>query len=151
MTLRPAPADDAQALAGVHARAFDHPWPAPDIAELIAAPGAFALAAERDAAVVGFILCRAIAGEAEILTLAIDPAARRSGLARALVEAAAGLARVAGAEAMFLEVAEDNLPAISLYEGTGFVRAGLRRGYYARGAGRAADALVMRLELGRAA
>lgn len=136
-------------LARTHALAFEHPWAAADIAELAASPGGFALVAE-DEAPLGFILCRAIAGEAEILTLAVDPAVRRRGLAKALVEAAKGLAQAQGADVMFLEVAVDNLPAIGLYEGADFLRAGLRRGYYDRGASGAVDALVMRLELGRA-
>ena len=94
---------------------------------------------------------RAVAGEAEILTLAVEPAARRQGLALALVTAAAGAARMAGAQAMFLEVADDNVAAIGLYEAAGFTRAGVRRGYYDRGPQGYVDALVMRLDLGRAA
>lgn len=148
MILRPAAADEAQALADVHARAFDHPWSAEDIAELMATPGVFALAADAKGPT-GFILCRAIAGEAEILTLAVDPAFRRQGLARALVEGAGGIARAAAADVMFLEVSAENLPAISLYEGAGFVRAGVRPGYYDRGAAGRVDAIIMRLELGR--
>lgn len=148
MKLRGAWGHEADALASVHARAFDHAWSGPEIAELLDGSGGFALLVEGDAPL-GFILCRAIGGEAEILTLAVDPAARRRGLARALVEAAAGAARMAGAEALFLEVAHDNGPAIALYEGAGFTRAGLRRGYYDRGAAGRADAWVMRLDLGR--
>lgn len=150
MKLRPAWDHEAGDLARVHAQAFDHPWSASEIAELMGSPGAFAMIAE-DAAPAAFILCRAVAGEAEILTLAVEPAARRQGLARALVEAAAGVARIAGAEAMFLEVADDNVAAIGLYEAAGFGRAGLRRGYYDRGPQGYVDALVMRLDLGRAA
>lgn len=138
-------------MADLHARAFDHPWPARDIAELMASPGAFALAVGDGESFAGFILCRAIAGEAEVLTLAVDPAARRRGFARALVDAAALMARSAQADVMFLEVSAGNLPAVALYEAAGFVRAGLRRGYYDLGAAGTADALVMRLELGRAA
>lgn len=141
MTLRAATPDDAAALAGLHATAFDHPWAASEIADLAAQPGAFALLAEAR----GFILCRAIAGEAEILTLAVDPAARRLGVARALVEAAAGVAAQAGAETLFLEVADDNAAALGLYAGTGFERVGRRRNYYASGA----DAVVMRRTLNR--
>lgn len=154
MKLRGAWSHEAPALSAAHARAFDHAWSAPDIAALVDGPGGFALLVEQDAPaeiVMGFILCRAIGGEAEILTLAVDPAARRRGLARALVEAAAGAAQMAGADVMFLEVAHDNLPAIGLYEATGFARAGLRKGYYDRGAAPAADALVMRRDLGRTA
>ena len=148
MKLRGAWSHEARALAAVHAAAFDHAWSAAEIAALIDGPGGFALLVE-DEAPAGFILCRAIAGEAEILTLAVDPALRRRGLARALVEAAAGAGEMAGAETMFLEVAHDNLPAIGLYEAAGFTRVGLRRGYYDRGPAPAADAIVMRRDLGR--
>jgi len=144
--LRPAAAGEAPALAALHARAFDAPWGAAEIADLMAGPGAFALVAETQAPA-GFVLCRAAAGEAEILTLAVDPRARRAGLARALVAAAADLARRLGAEELFLEVAADNAAALGLYGAVGFVRAGLRPRYYDRGAAGFADALVMRLDL----
>lgn len=150
MKLRGAWSHEADALARVHAAAFDHAWSATEIAQLLDGPGGFALLVE-NAEPAAFILCRAVAGEAEILTLAVEPAARRRGLAKALVEAAAGAARMAGAEAMFLEVAHDNAPALALYEAAGFARAGLRRGYYDRGPAGNADAVVMRLDLGRAA
>jgi ribosomal-protein-alanine N-acetyltransferase len=94
----------------------------------------------------GFILCRAVAGEAEILTVAVDPAARRRGWGAALVEMAAGIAREAAAFEMFLEVAADNIAAIKLYEATGFERVGLRKGYYPHPDG-AKDAVVMRRAL----
>jgi ribosomal-protein-alanine N-acetyltransferase len=128
-------ADDAAALAALHAQAFDRPWPEAEIAAVMAGPGAFGLMVEER----GFILCRAIAGEAEILTLAVAPAARRTGVGRALVEAAVGLAATRGAFSLFLEVAHDNPAALALYDSAGFQRVGLRRGYYAHGA----DAVVM--------
>jgi len=139
MSLRAAPAEDAALLAALHAAAFDKPWSAGEIAALMATPGVFALTVDLQ----GFILCRSIAGEAEILTLAVDPAARRNGVGRGLVEAAAGLASQGGAESLFLEVAGDNLAALALYADTGFERVGLRKGYYASGA----DAVVMRRAL----
>lgn len=148
MRLRGAWPHEAEAMALVHGRAFAKGWSAADIAELTAGPGGFALLVEEDEAPMGFILCRAMAGEAEILTLAVEPAARRRGLARALVEAAAGAARMAGAQTLFLEVAHDNQPALALYEAAGFARAGLRRNYYDLGAQGTTDAVVMRLELG---
>lgn len=139
MSLRAAPAEDAARLAALHAAAFDRPWSAGEIAALMATPGVFALTIDLQ----GFILCRSIAGEAEILTVAVDPAARRGGVGRALVEAAAGLAAQDGAESLFLEVAHDNTAALALYAAAGFERVGLRRGYYASGA----DAVVMRRAL----
>lgn len=139
MSLRAAPAEDAARLAALHAAAFDRPWSAGEIAALMATPGVFALTIDLQ----GFILCRSIAGEAEILTVAVDPAARRGGVGRALVEAAAGLAAQDGAESLFLEVAHDNTAALALYASAGFERVGLRRGYCAPGA----DAVVMRRAL----
>ena len=150
MNLELAGPEAAAELGACHARSFDSPWSAGDIETLLAAPGGYALAARDDAGVRAFLLARAIVGEAEILTLAVDPPRRRQGLARALVEAAAGAAVAAGAEAMFLEVAADNLAAIGLYGAAGFERVGLRRGYYARPGG-AVDALVLRRTLNRPA
>jgi ribosomal-protein-alanine N-acetyltransferase len=88
----------------------------------------------------GFILVREAAGEAEILTLAVAPRARRQGLGRALVDAA--IARLGPAE-LFLEVAADNHAAIALYQQAGFAQAGVRRGYYARSNG-AEDGLILK-------
>jgi ribosomal-protein-alanine N-acetyltransferase len=144
--LRPVTADDAFVMAATHALAFDAPWSAAEIADLLRSPGAYAFAVGETGALTGFILCRAIAGEAEVLTLAVDPAQRRQGHARALLEAAILAAVAANAEAMFLEVAEDNAPAIGLYLGADFARVGLRRGYYEGPNGRR-DALVLRRDL----
>ena len=82
-----------------------------------------------------------------MLTLAVDPQARRRGVAKALISAALGAARQSGAVEAFLEVAMDNDPAAALYAGQGFRREGVRRGYYDRGALGTMDALVMRLDL----
>lgn len=149
MKLRAAGPDDAEVLAALHATAFPEGWPAGLIADLMASPGAGALVIE-DAAPQAMVLWRAAGGEGEILTLAVDPRRRREGLGRLLVEAASGLAREAGAEALFLEVALDNAAAIALYERAGFSQVGRRPGYYGRADGERADALVMRRDLNSA-
>ena len=136
-------------LAALHAEAFAAPWSAQAIAALLAQPGVFALTAPDEGAPQGFILIRAVAGEAEILTLAVAPQARRQGLARRLVTAAGTQAATRGAGRLFLEVAADNDAALALYAHCRFARAGLRRGYYARPGGVAIDAVVMALELGQ--
>lgn len=137
---------DAPRMAEVHAMAFAAPWDAAAFAELMDGQGVFGLLAG-EAPALGVILCRVTAGEMEVLTVGVAPDARRKGVAKALMDAALGAARHAGADAAFLEVAVDNAPAASLYAGLGFRRAGLRRGYYDRGAEGRADALVMRLDL----
>lgn len=104
---------------------------------MLAGPGTFAFAHDD-----GFVLARAAADEAEILTLAVRPAARGKGLGRALLQAAIQKAKALGATTMFLEVGADNPAALALYAGLGFTKVGARKAYYE---GR--DALVLRLPL----
>ncbi len=146
MSLRFASSEDAPALHALHAAAFDQPWPAAEIERLMRIMGGFAVVAAAEAPQ-GFVLARTVADEGEILTLAVAPAFRRQGIARALVEAAAAEAARRGCGRLFLEVAEDNPGAIALYQAAQFQAAGLRRAYYARPGARPADALVLRRTL----
>ena len=146
MKLSVATPADAPAMASAHAQAFDSPWDEMDFEDLLDGDGVFAFVV-RDDDPAGVLVCRAAAGEAEILTVGVAPWARRRGVAKALMTAAIGAARGAGAADMFLEVDVDNTAAVTLYEGLGFVRSGLRKAYYDRGANGRADALVMRLDL----
>jgi ribosomal-protein-alanine N-acetyltransferase len=139
VNLRPARVDEAAALAMMHRAVFEEPWGEAEIAALLDSPGSFALVADSNGPA-GFILCRTMADEAEILTLAVAPVARRLGFGMALAQEAARLAAERGAASFFLEVAEDNRPAIALYETAGFEVIGRRTRYY----GGVTDALVMR-------
>ncbi|MEN5362198.1 ribosomal protein S18-alanine N-acetyltransferase [Brevundimonas intermedia] len=131
-------ASDPAALAAFHAQAFAAPWSAREFADLMSQPGVVAIA-ESD----GFVLIRIVLDEAEILTLAVLPKARRLGLGRRLVEEAAIAATQAGAARLFLEVAEDNAPARALYDRAGFSQIGRRKAYYAAADGSRTDAVVM--------
>lgn len=137
----------ADLLAEVHASAFDRPWDAGDLADLIGGHGAHLLAVREGAEVLGFILIQALACEAEILTLAVRPEARRRGVGLKLVEAAAAKAFDKGAATLWLDVAADNHAALALYAGAGFETLGRRRGYYRVGPDQRTDAIVMRRAL----
>jgi ribosomal-protein-alanine N-acetyltransferase len=130
------PLRDGAVLAALHAACFVDAWDAQAITQLLCG-GAFAFHNDH-----GFVLVRVAGGEAEILTLAVAPAARGRGLGRALLQAAIAWAKAQGAEAVFLEVGTDNPQALALYAGLGFAKVGIRKAYYA---GR--DALVLRLPL----
>jgi ribosomal-protein-alanine N-acetyltransferase len=78
-------------------------------------------------------------------------AARRRGVAIALMLVGLETAREAGVGEAFLEVAVDNEAAIALYARLGFRQAGLRKSYYDLGPAGYMDALVMRLDLNAAA
>jgi len=136
--------NEAARLAAIHAEAFETPWDAASLSALLDSPGVLLTAEEE-----GFILIRVVADEAEILTLAVRPGARRSGLGGRLVAEAIAGAAALGAERMFLEVAEGNVAARALYARTGFAEAGRRRGYYARTDGHREDALVLSLNFSR--
>lgn len=142
MTSSTDPRGLAQALADLHSEAFDAPWSASAFADLLGQAGVI-LEGDND----GFILIRAVADEAEILTLAVRPSARRQGLGARLVRAATDRSVDFGALRMFLEVAEDNAPARALYGSLGFEPAGRRPRYYPRPEGPAVDALLLVLNL----
>jgi ribosomal-protein-alanine N-acetyltransferase len=88
------------------------------------------LLALADSAPAGFCAWRQSApDEAELLNLAVDPGARRRGVATALLDAL----RAQAQGEIFLEVAEPNLPAIALYTKAGWEAVALRKGYYQQG------------------
>jgi ribosomal-protein-alanine N-acetyltransferase len=137
-------------MAALHASAFPlgARWGADTMALQLGLPGGFGFVAVPDDGIpAGFVLARVVADEAEILTIAVHPARRRRGLAGLLLQAAESHAAGQGTLHVFLEVAESNLAARSLYDGRGYRQVGLRRGYY--GPGR--DALVLRSTLSPAA
>ena len=149
--LVPAAQVHADLLAGMHRICFADSWNADAMAALLAMPGAQGVIAVDGQSVqpslgppgpAGFVLWRAAAGEAEILTIAVLPPWRRAGLGGRLLDAALCASAAAGAEAMFLEAAADNTAALALYEKRGFQRVGLRKAYYGD-----KDAVVMRLNL----
>jgi ribosomal-protein-alanine N-acetyltransferase len=140
----------AEAMAQAHAGAFTPGWREDEFEDLLDGEGVFGFLARDEDGPLGVILCRIAAGEMEVLTIGVPAAARRRGVARALMAAALTAARTAGTEACFLEVAVDNAAATALYEGLGFHHAGLRKAYYDRGADGVMDAIVMRLDLNAA-
>lgn len=82
------------------------------------------------ARVCGFLVAGVVAGEAELLNMAVDAADRRKGLGSKLLAGAAKEAEARQASRMYLEVRESNEAAISLYERHGFRKNGQRAGYY---------------------
>lgn len=127
-------------MAKIHAAAFkqSRPWSVAEISDLLGSP-----LVRAETAAHGFALWRAIAGEAELLTIAVAPETQRRGigtdLMRRFLQNAADMADVA-----FLEVAADNSSAIALYQRHGFAPSGLRKAYYPRPGGHNVDAIVMR-------
>lgn len=130
-------------MARIHAAAMlvPRPWSASEIADLLAT-GAFGVAGDH-----AFAIGRVTLDEAELLTLATDPAHQRQGHARATLAAYHAGAAQRGARASLLEVAADNGPARTLYAHAGYREVGRRRGYYLIPGSSAVDALILRRAL----
>jgi [ribosomal protein S18]-alanine N-acetyltransferase len=131
-----------EALADLHARAFagtpPRPWSAAEFAGLMAHAATVMVHAPQ-----GFALGRCLGEDAELLTLAVAPEARRQGRGAALVLAFEAEARAQGAQRVVLEVAESNAGARGLYARLGYAAVGRRPGYFRRRSGTAVDGLVL--------
>jgi [ribosomal protein S18]-alanine N-acetyltransferase len=135
--------DPADRAAALHDAAFPGAgWSARDIAGLAAAPGGFLVVEET-----GFVLGRAVAGEAELLMLAVRPDSRRLGAGRRLLAAFVVEAAARGAAELHLEVGAGNAAARALYADAGWAETGRRRGYYCDRAGKREDAILMSRKL----
>ncbi|HYA79645.1 MAG TPA: GNAT family N-acetyltransferase [Methylocystis sp.] len=144
-------ADRADECERLHAGSFAYPWSNTDFEAYLADSSIIADGAVNEAApkgpLGGFIMSRLTPPDAEVLTFAVDPARRGAGLGRALLERHLLNLERGGARLIFLEVADDNGPALALYERSGFKAIGRRENYYYRTNGERRAALTLRLEL----
>jgi ribosomal-protein-alanine N-acetyltransferase len=147
--VEPAQTRDAADLARIHKQGFFRGWPREEFAAFLAEASTPAfIACDAKRRIAGFAMLRLAADEVELLTIAVDPKWRGKRVGQALLRAAFADLMMTPATRMFLEVDEQNTPAIRLYEREGFARIGARKGYYPRPDGSAATALVMARDLG---
>jgi ribosomal-protein-alanine N-acetyltransferase len=139
---------DASALAALHATSFRRGWSEAEFEQLLVDR---AVLTDRASVgrnlVVGFIMSRRAADEAEILSVAVAKAWRKGGVATRLL--ALHLRKLAGMRVrrVFLEVDEANAAACRLYRRAGFREVGRRPGYYGGGGLARTAALVLRRDL----
>jgi ribosomal-protein-alanine N-acetyltransferase len=136
--IRPATPNDVQAMASLEAsEAMGSQWTAVQIREDLEKNDAIVLITETNAQINGHAIAWWIAGEIEIMTLAVSPDCRRMGLGMRLLQAL--LAKRTHSKA-FLELRESNQAALALYTRAGFEIVGRRKCYYRD----REDALIMR-------
>lgn len=102
------------------------------------------LVALHEASVVGAAVFRQAGDVVDLDRIAVAPAWRRRGLARALVLGGVDWARRRGTTRLLLEVHHGNAPAIALYRSHGFQPVARRDNYY--GAGEHADVMQLALD-----
>lgn len=112
-------------LSNLHAKCFpEKPWTASDFADLKKS-GCEVIASQN-----GFIVWRVVMDEAELISIGVEPHARKTGIATAMLGIMDGELRKKGVKKVFLEVAENNSPARALYEQNGYKQVGIRPKYY---------------------
>lgn len=143
--------DDLDFAAALHSEAFARPWSGDEFAALLSQPGTFGFVARRvgtaSAAPLGVVLVRAVADEAEILTITVSKQARGQGIGRLLMDSVLQRLHADRLASLFLEVDEENAPALALYKRLRFAEVGRRPAYYADADGHRTSALVLKRTL----
>ena len=129
-----------ESLSVIHKRSIEvpAPWSPRTFEGFLSARGAILVSEEQ-----GFALGRVIVDEAELLTLAVVPEARRRGIAQKCLAAFECKAEAMGATRAFLEVAETNSAARALYQSAGWLENAIRSDYYRVPEGGTINAIVM--------
>lgn len=122
--------EDLPEVEAIERACFSMPWSMDAFREELCNPNAVYVTAKLMGHIAGYGGMRGAAGEFYIDNIAVSPGYRRMGVGRAVVSYLIDAARGAGGRFISLEVRPSNAPAIALYEGLGFKRAGLRRNFY---------------------
>jgi [ribosomal protein S18]-alanine N-acetyltransferase len=146
-TVSPAGTEDAEEFAALHAAAFRRGWSAEEFERLLIEHNVVADRAVAGARLVGFVISRLAADQAEILSIAVAAPYRGRGLARKLLDVHLRRLAAYGINSVFLEVDERNIPGRRLYAGLRFREVGRRESYYADADVETGTALVLRRDL----
>ena len=119
-------------IAALERECFSTPWTENMLEDaLFDSQASFIVAEAEDGSILGYAGLHVIVDEGYIDNIAVEEAARRHGVASALLDVYCRFGAV-NLAFLTLEVRKSNLPAIALYEKFGFQQAGLRPGYYQR-------------------
>ena len=130
-------------VAALEKLCFADPWSENSVASELNNDLALWLVAMNDDTVVGYIGSQTVAGETDVMNIAVHPDWRRRGIAQSLIECLVLELKNRGSEALMLEVRASNEPAIALYEKLEFRQVGRRPNYYRNPK---EDALILRKE-----
>ena len=146
-SVEPATIADAPRLSELHGASFHRGWGESEFESMLGESNTLVHRLRLGRKTVGFAVSRMGADEAEILTIAIDPRYRGQGLSRNLLLTHLGHLAARGVRTIFLEVEENNRPALSLYKRIGFAVVSRRERYYQEPGGEQLNALLMRRDL----
>ena len=122
--------EDLEKVCCIEKDNFSLPWSEKSFLESMERNDTIFLTALVDGEIAGYLGCYCIAGTGEITNVAVDSNYRRRGIGQALLKKLFEEGVLHLTEEYFLEVRESNEAAISLYERMGFVKEGIRKGFY---------------------
>ena len=143
--LRPMQTADLDVVMRIERKIYLHPWTRGNFRDSLNA-GYSCWIYQFAQSIVGYAVMMVATDEAHLLNLSIAAKWQRQGWGKKLLQQMVDLARQYRARAMLLEVRPSNVAALGLYQGFGFKRIALRRGYYPAGADRE-DAILLELRL----
>ena len=144
-TIRKCTENDLSVIASIENDVFSDPWKEAMLTSVLTDTNQTMLCLEADGDVTAYLIGCSVAGESEVLRVAVKPTSRRCGFGHALMESFISERKCAKDYSIFLEVRASNISAISLYESCGFKSYAVRRNYYKSPT---EDAVMMNLELG---
>lgn len=100
------------------------------------------IVAKQNNEIVGFAGIKVVLAEADIMNIVTRKNFRKQGIGNILLENLLKLAKTLNVSTLFLEVNNQNLPAISLYKNFGFQIIGTRKNYYNKN-----DGIVMNKQI----
>ena len=117
-------------LVNMEKECFSLPWSRDTLTEMLDSRFDTVWIAFLEEEAAGFLDFREIAGEGELMRVAVRPRFRNRGLGRMLLDKMLEKAENGGTETIVLEVRRSNAPAIALYTGAGFKQEAVRKNYY---------------------
>lgn len=123
--------EDVPAIAALEAACFSEPWSEQAFLDALKQPEALMMTAiGMGNNSIGYCGIYLSADEGEITNVAVRPDYRKQGIADAILTEVLSEAWKRGAQTIYLEVRERNIPAQKLYEKHGFVSCGIRKNFY---------------------
>lgn len=132
-----------QEIAELEKACFNDPWSVHSISGELNNPLSLWVVATQNQKVVGYVGSQSVLGWADMMNLAVDPACRKQGVGRMLINELITRLKANQVTCLTLEVRVSNTPAVNLYHSLGFLEVGRRPGYYHNPK---EDALILRKE-----
>lgn len=121
--------EDAPAIAALEAQCFADPWSEDSVLSALSA-GTMFFGCKKDGELVGYCGVRCVAGQGDLMNVAVAEQHRRQGIARRLMSCCVAFALKQSLSFLTLEVRSGNREAIRLYESFGFEKEGTRKNFY---------------------